>query len=407
MTDSILLTRTRELYRNRPASLKPSQIAAETGLSLPWLQDFGWGRKALHILERQASRSWGLSMFDRIPQELRQRRQWLVWRYEKREGAKDTKVPYSAVTRLKASVTNPSDWCSFEEATAAYNEANGFLDGVGFVLTADDEFAVIDLDDTHGDDEAYQRQLKIYNEFQSYSELSPSGAGVHIWLKGSVPHGRKRAFVEVYSSERYMTMTGKCIRNEPVADHWFRQPDNTRVDANELLNTLWSEMGGPVAQYVYGEKQDQKNTDEEVIGLARNAANGDKFDRLFAGNFANEYHSQSEADQALMNILAYYTKNRAQLMRLFRMSELGVRDKAQRDRYLDYTINKAFDRQLPPLDLEGLLIQFKTMAATNPSQHIYVNNEPIVPLMRLVNGQGAAGEPGGTPAAPPVADQLC
>jgi hypothetical protein len=45
MTDSILLTRTRELYRNRPASLKPSQIAAETGLSLPWLQDFGWGRK--------------------------------------------------------------------------------------------------------------------------------------------------------------------------------------------------------------------------------------------------------------------------------------------------------------------------------------------------------------------------
>lgn len=339
-------------------------------------------------------------MFDRFPAETHAYRQWLVWRYEKREGAKDTKVPYNVHTRRMASVTNPAHWCDYDAAMQAVQEAGPNLSGMGFVLTDNDPFAVIDLDDTHGDVPARQRQEKVYHEFNSYSELSPSGNGLHIWVKGQVPHGRKRSFIEVYSNERYMTVTGNVVKKAPdLRPNSPPDPVGTVIaDRNEMLNVLWSQMGGPPATYVYGEQQEQKHTDEEILEFASKAANGDKFMKLWAGQWQNDpayaAEGQSGADQALMNILAFYTQNRAQLMRLFRMSALGERDKAQRDRYLDYTINRAFDRQLPPLDLEGLLIAFKSMVAVNKAEgkpsEVYVNGE-------LVDGMGA-GKPGGTPA---------
>jgi hypothetical protein len=331
-------------------------------------------------------------VFSNIPHELRAYRQWVVWRFEAREGAKDTKVPYSVVTRKKASVTEPSDWCSYDEAVACIEAEGGQLNssmpglaGIGFVLTEYDPYGFIDLDDTHGDEEAHARQFKVFTEFDTYSEYSPSGQGLHLIIKGQVPHGRKRAGIELYSKERYMTMTGNVLSDKPIADR------------NQLFNVLFDEMGGPAVNYVFGEDQEQKQTDDEILEMAQRAANGDKFAQLYTGNYHNAYSSQSEADQALMNILAFYTQNRAQLMRLFRGSELGQRDKAQRDRYLDYTINKAFDRQLPPLDLEGLLIAFKNMVAEKPNQSIYVNAEPIVPATILPAGRGA-DEPGGTSA---------
>ncbi len=53
-----------------------------------------------------------------------------------------------------------------------------------------------------------------------------------------------------------------------------------------------------------------------------------------------------------MDILAFYTKHISQLMRLFRTSMLGQRDKAQRDQYLMYMVEKSFDRALPDMDFD-------------------------------------------------------
>jgi primase-polymerase (primpol)-like protein len=66
------------------------------------------------------------------------------------------------------------------------------------------------------------------------------------------------------------------------------------------------------------------------------------------------YQSQSEADFALVDIVAFYTQNRKQIARIFRLSALGKRDKAKRDRYIEYMVEKSFDRQLPKIDIEGL-----------------------------------------------------
>jgi putative DNA primase/helicase len=63
-------------------------------------------------------------------------------------------------------------------------------------------------------------------------------------------------------------------------------------------------------------------TDEEILRLAEGAANGEKFRRLWAGDITG-YSSQSEADMALIAVLAFWTgPNPEQLDRLFRRSGL-------------------------------------------------------------------------------------
>lgn len=325
--------------------------------------------------------------YHNIPQELQELRQWVIWRLEKREGAKPTKVPYAPRPGgPKAAVTDPSTWGSFEDACRAPMtclepcdsdlplEQTGYS-GIGFVFTEDDDYCGIDLDDTHGDQEAYARQLKIFKEFNSYSELSPSGAGLHIIIKGKLPHGRRRASIEVYSKERYFTMTGNVQHAVPIQER------------QELLELLFDQMGGPAATYVYGQEKDQTESDEDVIAKAMAAVNGDKFKRLFTGDWQTLYPSQSEADFALTDIIAFYTQNSAQIARIFRQSSLGQRDKAQRDDYIGYMVRKSFDRQLPPVDIEGLKVQIEAKMAEARS-----------------GANGAAAEPGGTAATPANAE---
>ncbi len=280
--------------------------------------------------------------YNNIPQEMRIFPQWVVWRFEDTDSAKPTKVPYSANSGKLASVSDPDTWASFDQACHAATSSNWY-DGIGFVLTEADPFAFIDLDDTKGDQTALDRQIKIYNEFDSFAERSPSGSGLHIIVKGNLPSGRRRSFIEIYSSGRYMTMTGDIYRDAPIKEQ------------NELLNVLWSQMGsGNQAAAVYAGLAEAKESDEVVIQRATDAANGEKFADLYAGRWQDYYPSQSEADFALVDIIAFYTQNRAQISRLFRASGLGQRDKAKRDDYVNYMLNKCFDRMLPPVDIDGL-----------------------------------------------------
>lgn len=279
--------------------------------------------------------------FNNIPHEMRIYPQWVVWRYEDTDSKKPTKVPYSAKTGHLASVTDPNTWAGFDECVNAMS--SGWYAGIGFVLTENDPYSFIDLDDTKGDQTALDRQIKIFNEFNSYAERSPSGSGLHIIVKGAIPSGRRRSFIEVYSSLRYMTMTGDVYRNAPIND------------CNELLNVLWGQMGqGSVAVAHYAGLAEAKESDEQVYNRAVAAANGDKFAELYAGKWEGMYASQSEADFALVDIIAFYTQNRAQISRMFRASGLGQRDKAKRDDYVSYMLNKCFDRMLPPVDVDGL-----------------------------------------------------
>jgi putative DNA primase/helicase len=144
-----------------------------------------------------------------LPEELRQRHQWVVWKLEER-GGKPTKVPYIAGGSGKASSTDSLTWRSFEEAVQALE--TGRYNGIGFVFSSGDPFAGVDLDDCRDPEtgELEEWAAKIVEAFGSYAEVSQSGTGVHIIVKGKAPN-KKRGKVEAYSSERYFTMTGRVL----------------------------------------------------------------------------------------------------------------------------------------------------------------------------------------------------
>lgn len=279
--------------------------------------------------------------YNNIPEELRRLHQWVVWRYEMTDGGKPTKLPYNPVTGRLASVTDPSSWVDF--MTACNATWNGY-NGIGFVFTAQDPFCGIDLDYTE-DVENFERQKKVFQHTTSYAEYSPSGNGLHIICKARVPHGRKRASIEIYSQERYFTFTGNVYRAAPINDE------------TALVSQLWEEMGPKAVPNYFIGTSAPEHFDDVLLEKIRRASNADKFERLFVGDWHHDYPSQSEADQALMNFIAFHTQNRPQIARIFRMSALGQRDKAKRDKYLEYTIDKAFDNLLPPIDLSGILDQ--------------------------------------------------
>jgi putative DNA primase/helicase len=141
-----------------------------------------------------------------IPEELRVRPQWVVW---KAVGDKPDKVPYSARTDRRASSTDLLTWSTFQEALEAYE--NGEYAGLGFVFSSADPYTGIDLDDcVDADGEIALWALEIVRYFDSYTELSASGSGLHIIVRGEVPN-RRKGEVEVYSSKRFFTVTGHVV----------------------------------------------------------------------------------------------------------------------------------------------------------------------------------------------------
>jgi putative DNA primase/helicase len=146
---------------------------------------------------------------DCLPEELSQRRQWVVWKLEERDG-KPTKIPYIAGGSGKASSTDSLTWRSFEEAVRALE--TGRYDGLGFVFSSGDPFAGVDLDDCRDPETGALEEWaeKIVEDFGSYAEVSQSGKGVHIIVKGKAPN-KKRGKVEAYSSERYFARTGQVL----------------------------------------------------------------------------------------------------------------------------------------------------------------------------------------------------
>jgi hypothetical protein len=300
-------------------------------------------------------------MYDKIPDELKAINAWLVWRYEDIGSAKPTKVPYNARTGKLASVNDPATWCDFDYAVTMVRDYNG----IGFVFRVDNGYTFIDLD--YSDDPVVtQRQIKIFQEFDSYAEISPSGRGLHIIVRGTVPSGRRRSFVEVYSHARYATFTGNVYHNIGIAER------------QALVTQLWEQMGSGPATHLYTGDEREKYTDAEILAQAKAAVNGEKFLLLQEGKWQDLYPSQSEADIAYIDIVAFYTQNRNQIERLFSLSGLGQRAKARRPDYIQRMILRSFDRMLPPVDIEGFQQQLELKLAEGKKE--VPNAEPELPL---------------------------
>jgi putative DNA primase/helicase len=151
---------------------------------------------------------------ENIPEQLTDRPQWVCWRLEMR-GGKPTKVPYIAGTNSRASSTDLLTWSSFEYAFAAYEAGEPPYDGIGFVFCSADPLAGIDLDGCRNPETgeiAPWAQKIVADASEGYVEASPSGTGVHIIVEGRVRDGGlRRGPVEMYSRDRFFTITGAVL----------------------------------------------------------------------------------------------------------------------------------------------------------------------------------------------------
>lgn len=251
------------------------------------------------------------------------------------------KFPINPRNGRMADVTDPSTWGTFEECVRTGSKT------IGFVFTKDDPYSVIDLDDKDHDPatpEQKARHQKLLDAFETYTELSVSGKGYHIIAKGWIGGGLKRDKIELYSHSRYMIMTGNVTRNAPIAEY------------QELLSALAEEMRPSSNELAELEERESNLSDADLVERALHAKNGDKFLHLSNGHWQDMgYPSQSEADYALMAILAFYTPSNEQVRRIFRMTPLGKRDKATKNnRYLNYNLQKIRAVQQPLVDVSAL-----------------------------------------------------
>ncbi|GEN22181.1 hypothetical protein HCU01_01300 [Halomonas cupida] len=256
--------------------------------------------------------------FEHIPGELKSHTQWILWKLEYQKD-RWTKVPYAVSTGKRASVTNPTTWTTFAEAEDAYSR--GEWDGVGFVLTSEDPFTCIDLD--HCPEAPWA--LGIINHVNSYTEVSPSGDGYHIWMVATKPAGMRcktskfhEGAVEVYDTDRWMTMTGKP-RDHASGRVEARQPVLERVCAPLLKKPAQTASAVPVRPPAH------TTVDSNVL-LSELKRIKPPAHRLFTGEDTG-LDDASASDQSLMNALAWLTGSDPERMDLLFRQSARMRSK--------------------------------------------------------------------------------
>ncbi|WP_199708849.1 hypothetical protein [Haloferax sp. Atlit-10N] len=276
-----------------------------------------------------------------IPETLRDRDQWVCWREAERDG-KPTKIPVTPGAGGFASATESETWASFE-AALDYTETE-HADGVGFVFTDDDPIVGVDLDDCRDPEagDVDDAALDIIARLDSYTEVSPSGTGYHVLITGTLPDGRnRRGSVELYDMARFFTVTGDHVERTPT--RVARRQDALTAIHREYVQDTERDTA-PESEHHDGADDRSLTTgaadvdvdleDEDLLEKARNASNGEKFERLWNGNTVG-YDSQSEADMALCCLLAFWTGgDRTQMEQLFRQSGL-LREKWDEVHYAD------------------------------------------------------------------------
>jgi putative DNA primase/helicase len=216
-----------------------------------------------------------------FPAELRALPQWVTWNYETR-GDKRTKVPYCPRTHRRASSTSSSTWADYETAISA-SSTPGYS-GVGFMFAP--PYVGIDLD--HCRDIATGAvepwAAAIISELNSYTEVSPSGTGLHCIINGTIPPGgNRRGRCEMYSAGRYFTVTGDHVVGTPLT---VEARDLSALHACMLANTLEA-IPAAEGKVIPFERCDKPSRDD-----------------LMAGLWQGLYTSQSDADFALCGMLA-------------------------------------------------------------------------------------------------------
>jgi putative DNA primase/helicase len=301
---------------------------------------------------------------NRIRDEMKNREQWLCWETAMRDG-KETKLPKDPKTGEFAQTDDPSTWGSFLNANGKVKA--GQMDGVGFVFTEDDNYVGIDLDNCRDPEtgEWEDWALDVMEDIGGWIEISPSGTGAHIILKGGIPGDRNRkGDIEMYEDGRFFTVTGQLVdENGDRLDDDEETPDIK--EAQQALDAVYDrflaeddESANETDIDVDPDKWGHLNLENhdsdsrpsqagdanlnnlpaelrEIVETAKSANNGYQFTQLWRGNWKDYYPSHSEGDMGFCDMLAFWFSGDPERMdRVFRASGL-MRPKWDDVRYSD------------------------------------------------------------------------
>ncbi|MBX3361132.1 MAG: hypothetical protein KF912_06395 [Phycisphaeraceae bacterium] len=278
-----------------------------------------------------------------IPAELKTMPRWACWKaVSNREGGKPKKVPIDPHTGGAAKSSDPATWGTFDEAIASLAR-DPSLSGVMFALGEDIGIVGVDLDGCIDADGIMTPEARaLVEEFDTYSERSPSGSGVKLLCYGKKPGDRCRRKsihgcheIEVYSEVRFFVITG--LRLDCVSP----EVNQRQIELDDLYATMFPPKPEPPSTNPGG---GFSGDDNALLQKARDAANGGKFTRLYDAGDISEYGGDdSAADLALVSMLAFWAgPDPDRIDRLFRGSAL-MRDKWDRDDYRRLTIDKALE----------------------------------------------------------------
>lgn len=250
-----------------------------------------------------------------IPEEMKALKQWCLWKLVHKIGRpKPTKIPLDIIGEGTSGTTAAN---TFEAVIETLEAHPGRFDGIGFSLQEHDNLIAIDYDSILNDageiiDSDIQTEIERLN---SYTEISPSGKGLHVFVKGTrapdMKAGKRRGCRELYFFDRYLTITGRLWKNStPII----------REIEPELLKEIYRKVDPPKEQ-IQTQPAAAPAIELEDYDLLNRIRNNSRTRNLFAGSTSG-YNSPSEADAALCCHLAFYTRDPYQIDRLFRMSGL-------------------------------------------------------------------------------------
>lgn len=281
-----------------------------------------------------------------LPTNLREDGLFCLWKYiPDKDGKKPKKVPYNPLTKRAGDSSDKTTFASFEETIRAFDDS---FDGIGMGIF--DGNSAIDIDDCFVNGKPDLRAQDIISTMNCYYELSPSETGLHFYYKThDFGYDKDKYYInkrnrddpskglEVYISDttsKFITVTGKGFNHCDMVDR--------TAEVQLILDKYMRGKDSTQASNI--ESKPVNLSDDEIIQIASNASNGAKFRALWSGD-STGYPSESEADLALCNMLAFYTGRDPERMdRMFRQSGL-IRSKWDRRQagttYGKITIGKA------------------------------------------------------------------
>ncbi len=285
-----------------------------------------------------------------IPQELLKLPSWVGYQLRRNKDRID-KVPMNVLTGRPAKTNDPSTWTDYTTASDLALQ-RGYA-GVGFVFQP--PYVGVDIDHCVKDGAVAPYAVEILNVLNSYSEYSPSGTGIHILCKGEIARACKisKIGLEIYAKGRFFTVTGNRLENYPAE-----------------LNECTDALRGVFSRFV------DKSPANDILSLIAKSKDAEKFQRLYSGQWQNDYPSQSEADLALCNKLAFWTgKDAGQMDALFRQSGL-MRSKWDEKHFGD---GRTYGQSV-------------IEKAVNDCREVYALSRPNLLITRKVNANEVADE---------------